>query len=43
MKPLSLEQLKINRQKALANARELIEEAQFLFEKGHWARVIFLC
>lgn len=42
MKPLSLDQLKIARQKALTNARELVEEAKLLFEKEHWARALFL-
>jgi AbiV family abortive infection protein len=42
MKPLSIDQLKVDRSKALKNAGELIKDSDFLFKKGSWARTLFL-
>jgi AbiV family abortive infection protein len=40
---LSPEELAQAGLKALQNASELLEEAQLLFEHGHWGRAVFLC
>lgn len=39
---LTLEELEIGRQKALANATELISDAEVLIANGRWARALFL-
>ncbi len=40
---LTREQLKEGRLKALANARDLVDEAQLLHADARWPRVVFLC
>jgi AbiV family abortive infection protein len=40
--PLSIDQLKVGRLKALQNADELLNEAFILFDNRCWARVVFL-
>jgi AbiV family abortive infection protein len=43
MKALTFDQIAEGRRAALANAKELIQEAALLHDHGHWARVVFLC
>ncbi len=43
MKKLSVEQVKIAREKALRNAKDLIKDAELLYENARWPRVVFLC
>jgi len=40
--PLSIDQLKSGRLKALQNAKELLKEASILFDNACWARAAFL-
>ena len=40
---ISTEELKNAGVKSLQNASELVQEAQLLFEHGHWSRAVFLC
>lgn len=43
MKKLSVEQVKIAREKALRNAKDLIKDAELLYANARWPRVVFLC
>jgi AbiV family abortive infection protein len=40
---LSAEDLRRAGIKSFQNASELVDEAQLLFEHGHWSRAVFLC